>query len=108
MNALHHPGRVLGGSGVAGIGYRSFQGERQHLKDLNRIHPIQISLIRDFIVNGDPSALKDKPFLHIPFPDADQLVGLLSDPTIRSILPVSIRPTVQLESRCLLIARIRR
>lgn len=80
---------------VGGVGYRSYWGERQHLKDLKRIQSIQISLIRDFIVNGDPSVLKDKPFLHIPFPDADRLAGLLSDPTIRSILPVSIRPTVQ-------------
>ncbi len=82
---------------ITGVVYRSFWGERQNLRDLKRIHPIQISLIRDFIVNGDPEALRDQPFLHIPFPDADTLARLLSDPTIRSILPVSIRPTIPLE-----------
>lgn len=82
---------------VSGVFYQSFWRERQHLKDLKRIHPIQIGLIRDFIVNGNPAILEDQPFLHIPFPEADRLAGLLADSTIRSTLPVTIRPTIPLE-----------
>ena len=81
---------------VSGILYRSFWSERRHLADLRRVHPIQISNIRDFIATGDVGALSDQPMLHIPYPDAGRLAEFLSDPTIRSILPVSIRAPIQL------------
>jgi hypothetical protein len=81
---------------VSGLLYRSFWGERSHLNDLRRIHPIQISHIRKYIATGEVSALSNKPVLHIPYPDANRLSEFLSDPTIRSILPVSIRPPIQL------------
>ncbi len=81
---------------VSGILYRSFWSERRHLADLRRVHPIQISHIRNFIATGDAGELSDKPMLHIPYPDAGRLAEFLADPTIRSILPVSIRPPIQL------------
>lgn len=81
---------------VSGLLYRSFWSERHHLADLRRVHPVQISHIRNFIATGDAEGLSDQPMLHIPYPDAARLAEFLSDPTIRSILPVSIRPPIQL------------
>jgi len=40
---------------------------------------------------GDQSALRDKPWLTIPYPQPDRLEMLLSDPTIRLILPEGFR-----------------
>jgi hypothetical protein len=84
---------LLVGSGVV---YRSFWGEERQQADLLQVHPIQIGHIRNFIATGDVGALSDKPMLHIPYPDANRLAGFLSDPTLRSILPVSIHPPIQL------------
>jgi len=81
---------------ISGVLYRSFWSERHHLADLRRVHPVQINHIRNFIATGDAGELSDQPMLHIPYPDADRLADFLSDPTIRSILPVSIRPPIQL------------
>jgi hypothetical protein len=47
---------------------------------------------RNFLATGDIRHLKDKPFFHIPFPDADQLSMILSTPEIRQILPGNINP----------------
>jgi len=42
-------------------------------------------------VEGDATALTGKPPFYIPFPDAAALGGALSDPTVRALLPLSIR-----------------
>lgn len=42
-------------------------------------------------VEGDTTALKGKPPFYIPFPDAATLGTALSDPTVRALLPPSIR-----------------
>ncbi|MEZ5276222.1 MAG: hypothetical protein R3F07_07580 [Opitutaceae bacterium] len=81
---------------VSGVVYHSFWGDRQHQRELLRSHPAQIENLRRFIATGDPENLRDKPMLRIPYPDADRLAAFLTDPTIRSILPVSIHPPIPL------------
>lgn len=45
-----------------------------------------------FLASGDISTISDKPFLDVPYPDAGRLASLLSDPTIRMVLPADLRP----------------
>jgi hypothetical protein len=50
---------------------------------------IQQDNVRRFVRDGDPVHLQ-QPFMHIPYPDAHRLGVLLSDPTIRHMLPASV------------------
>jgi hypothetical protein len=50
----------------------------------------QAANVKAFITTGDAAALRDKPFLHIPYPEAERLRTILSDPVIRGILPAAI------------------
>jgi hypothetical protein len=57
---------------------------------------------RNYLASGDFNHLKDKPFLYIPYPDADRLAEILNMPEIRKILPANIRPAfspVSVDSR---------
>jgi hypothetical protein len=44
-----------------------------------------------YLLTGDPSSLVDQPRFHIPAPFADSLITVLASPTLRKVLPVSIR-----------------
>lgn len=59
-----------------------------------RIYAVESRNVRNYVGSGDFNSLADKPLLEIPFPSADLLRRQLDDPTIRSILPPGIRPTV--------------
>jgi hypothetical protein len=48
--------------------------------------------VRSFLENGDARALVAPP-LHIPYPDPGRLATLLSDPTVRRILPPPLSET---------------
>lgn len=45
---------------------------------------------RAYLATGDFSYLKDKPLLHIPYPDAGRLASILASPELREILPADI------------------
>jgi len=47
---------------------------------------------KNYLASGDFNNLKDKPFLYIPYPDAQRLAEILNMPEIRGILPNNIRP----------------
>lgn len=47
--------------------------------------------VRGFVATGDPGWLNALPGVGIPFNDAAALAGLLSDPTLRAILPAAVR-----------------
>ena len=55
-----------------------------------RTGQIQTENVKSFIATGDISHLAGKPLLHIPFPSAERLAGLLSDPRLRAILPPAL------------------
>jgi hypothetical protein len=83
----------LGGLTVVGswpaIQQKQFQGMEQ-LKNT-----------REFIRTGQISALQNKPFLHIPYPDPNRLAYLLANPKLRSILPhtLTVPPLLQSEQK---------
>jgi hypothetical protein len=43
-----------------------------------------------YLCTGDGGHLRNKPFLHVPYPNPDRLQRLLDNPTIRSFLPRNI------------------
>jgi hypothetical protein len=55
-----------------------------------RTGQIQTENVKNFIATGDFAHLSGKPFLHIPFPSAERLRDLLSDPKLRAILPPAL------------------
>ena len=50
----------------------------------------QTENVKNFISTGDFAHLAGKPHLHIPFPSAERLAELLSDPKLRAILPAAL------------------
>lgn len=48
---------------------------------------LQTEAVKRYIQSGDASVLDNKPPFHIPYPTADRLIELLSDQSIRAILP---------------------
>jgi len=60
-------------------------------------HNEQIRLIRDFIETDNPAVFAGVSPLHVSYPKVARLVKMLRDPTLKSILPVSIRPCLELE-----------
>jgi hypothetical protein len=60
-------------------------------------HKRQVSIaeqanVEGFLRTEDPAYIEGKPFLDIPYPDARRLMRLLSDPSVRSILPAAVVP----------------
>jgi hypothetical protein len=47
-----------------------------------------------YVLTGDTSSLMDKPFLHIPYPNAERLIAVLKDPLVFQILPAGIRAPI--------------
>lgn len=74
------------------------------------LRPVQFQNVQNFLATGDLEALANKPRLYIPYPSAERLAGLLSNPEIRSFLPASIRPAdadvTGLQSRLVLRGRL--
>lgn len=52
---------------------------------------LQVAHVRAFMSTGDIAHLHGKRAQAIPYPDAGRLAGYLADPTLRAILPPSIR-----------------
>jgi hypothetical protein len=55
-----------------------------------RTGQIQSENVKGFIATGDFAHLAGKPLLHIPFPSAERLRELLSDPRVRAMLPPAL------------------
>jgi hypothetical protein len=51
---------------------------------------IQTENVKGFLATGDFAHLAGKPLLHIPYPSAERLHDLLSDPKLRAILPAAL------------------
>jgi len=73
--------------GLINCGFYSFFHQ---LPEIKFRREQQIVNVRAYMGTGDIQHLKDKPFLHVPFPKAEILAGILSDPTLRRILPCSL------------------
>jgi hypothetical protein len=55
-----------------------------------RTGQIQTENVKNFVATGDFAHLAGKPLLHIPFPSAERLRELLSDPRVRAMLPPAL------------------
>jgi hypothetical protein len=51
---------------------------------------IQAENVKSFLASGDFAHLRDKPPMHVPYPSAERLRDILSDPVIREILPPTL------------------
>lgn len=47
--------------------------------------------VRGFLTSGDILHLKDKPHMHVPYPNAERLARILEEPTLRALLPTNLR-----------------
>lgn len=45
---------------------------------------------RNYLATGDFNHLKNKPYLHVPYPNSERLAAILASPTIRAILPPNL------------------
>jgi len=50
----------------------------------------QTKNLRAYLDTGDISALENKPYQHIPYPDANRLAMIVSQPVIRALLPPAL------------------
>lgn len=77
-------------AGVTRLDHRAREDPPQipYKRLTGRIQEDHVSL---YIATGDPAHLNDKPFLHIPHPNAARLRTLLDRPDIRATLPTAIR-----------------
>ncbi len=62
--------------------------------DRGNFYAMETENTRNYVTTGNPAALVGKISLQIPFPDAEQLIHILDDPTVRSLLPPGIRPGI--------------
>ncbi|HEY8270967.1 MAG TPA: hypothetical protein VIG33_08760 [Pseudobdellovibrionaceae bacterium] len=46
---------------------------------------------RNHLLTGDAKDLRDKSFLHVPYPNSERLISILASPSVREILPHNIR-----------------
>src|SRR5690606_18483369 len=54
------------------------------------------AVVSDYVHNRSPSFFDRAPYTELPFPHAAALATYLDDPTLRAILPPSVRPVVAL------------
>jgi hypothetical protein len=55
---------------------------------------LQTENVRRYVATGLPAQL-DQPFMEVPYPHPSRLAMLLSDPTLRQVLPASVRLPLQ-------------
>ena len=67
------------------------------LNDAPRVKSKERLYIRYFLGTGDLAGLQSAPPNELPFPRPDSLGRMLADPAIRAMLPIGIRPAVELE-----------
>jgi len=65
------------------------------LSEKQTINLAQEDNLADYLTTLDAAHLENKQFLHIPYPDPDQLISILHLPWIKDILPSNIRPPIR-------------
>lgn len=78
---------AISGLGTAGFNAIGDLGEHQALTGR------QTANVKAYLASGDFSTLANKPFRHIPYPDASRLAMFLGDAHIREMLPTSLGAT---------------
>ncbi|MFG1425471.1 hypothetical protein [Roseixanthobacter glucoisosaccharinicivorans] len=69
-----------------GIGYSAMKNVAADVINRGQTGKMQVENVRNYLATGDMAHLKGKPFLQVPYPNADRLASLLNLPEIRGIL----------------------
>jgi hypothetical protein len=77
---------------VMGLAIVTPRGAFKQVNEKGQLSLLQEKHTRAFLATGDIDTIAQKPFLHIPYPNAKRLAALLSDSTIRTLLPLGLRP----------------
>ena len=56
---------------------------------------IEATNTKNYLATGDINYLKNKPYLQIPYPDAERLANIIEQPGIREILPANINASLK-------------
>jgi len=75
-----------------GLLYQAAVHTPPQLENKRLLSRIEESNVKAFLATNDHSHLDGKPLLHIPHPDPIRLGQLLSNPTLRPLLPPSLQP----------------
>jgi hypothetical protein len=75
---------------MLGAGQKATSRAADGIAARTRTGQIQTENVKNFIATGDFAHLSGKPLLHIPYPSAERLRELLSDPRLRAILPPAL------------------
>jgi len=79
-----------------GLGLLTVHNLHRDLPSRKWSYDAQVANVAAFVATGSMKHLNNKPRLSIPYPDATWLAKCLSDPTIRNILPVSVRKPLRI------------
>lgn len=71
---------------------------RTVLADLPRINAAREKTVRDYVRTRDPAFYSKAPWDELPYPSASHLARWLDAPILRSILPTSVHPPIELSS----------
>jgi hypothetical protein len=66
---------------------------KETLKDKHELSQTQETNVRNYVISGDTSVLKNKKVHDIPYPDVDRLAMIISMPEIKDILPTNVNPS---------------
>ncbi len=83
---------------ILGIGGLTVMGSWPAIQQRHAQGIEQLKNTREFIRTGELSVLQNKPRLHIPYPIAERLAGLLANPQLRAILPHTLTVPTLLQS----------
>ncbi|HQS50111.1 hypothetical protein V5G24_02470 [Xanthobacter sp. VTT E-85241] len=70
-----------------GIGHMAMKATPVNVVTRGEQGKVQAENVRQYLATGDMAHLKDKPFLQVPYPNAERLASILNMPEIRGILP---------------------
>ena len=75
---------------VWGISREEAIVDREDLEPMRSMNEDRLTSVRDFLREPTPGFYKREPWTQLPYPSAERLATLLSNPAIRSILPPSV------------------
>ena len=81
-----------------GLSARTRLAQTDFLDDYPRRKALEVQHVRSFLATGELARLREAPPAELPYPKAGRLGALLSEPAIRALLPLSVRPAVALSA----------
>jgi hypothetical protein len=76
---------------LVSLSLRGIDPVKKAITDKKETSAIQETNVKNYLETGDKDQLRNKEFLHIPYPDPERLLMILSSPTVRSVLPGNLQ-----------------